>query len=381
MTDLDKKPLTLLQRLRVLFRGTIPPETPTPHQLPQLTVASAQADVLDNLHLLETRFKSAVEQLEEHLTPEPAGHTEALERLHTLETRLQDVIQQLETHLTTATPPPAVVPEPVPEPAPAPAPPDTLVETLATLTDQLGSLRQQMHQQHSQGSHLETLLSERLGGLEKQLGRVGREQFKVNSLAETQAEQFQQALEMLQASDARQTEEVEALHRQIREADIAGRQQVAKALLPTLDSLDEALRSGRMVLDRPVHVPPPPSLLERIRGKAIEKVDTIYALRDSLAGWLTGLTYVQQRLLDVLAEEGIQPIEAIGQPFDPHLHIVLDVVPARDDLPTGTVASEIRRGYRMGERVLRHAEVVVAKAAEPADAATSQNDQNDQAAA
>jgi molecular chaperone GrpE len=68
---------------------------------------------------------------------------------------------------------------------------------------------------------------------------------------------------------------------------------------------------------------------------------------------------VRQRLLGVLADEGIMPIAAEGQSFDPHLHVALEVVPPSDDLPPGHVAAELRRGYMAGERVLRHAEVAV----------------------
>jgi molecular chaperone GrpE (heat shock protein) len=41
------------------------------------------------------------------------------------------------------------------------------------------------------------------------------------------------------------------------------------------------------------------------------------------------------------------------------MHIAMDVVPASAKLPPGTVATELRRGYHIGSRVLRHAEVAV----------------------
>jgi molecular chaperone GrpE len=85
----------------------------------------------------------------------------------------------------------------------------------------------------------------------------------------------------------------------------------------------------------------------------------VEALRGALDSWLVGLTFVRQRLLDVLAAEGVRPMDAEGQPFDPRLHVALEVVPAGDELPPGTVAAELRRGYLVGDRVLRHAEVAV----------------------
>jgi molecular chaperone GrpE len=83
-------------------------------------------------------------------------------------------------------------------------------------------------------------------------------------------------------------------------------------------------------------------------------------LRDSLRAWLQGLTFVRQRLLDALAAEGVRPIPALGLPFDPVLHLAIQAVPSTNQ-PAGTVVSEIRRGYTISGRVLRHAEVAVAQ--------------------
>ena len=60
----------------------------------------------------------------------------------------------------------------------------------------------------------------------------------------------------------------------------------------------------------------------------------------------------------------MRPISAIGQPFDPQQHVAIGVAPANEDYPAGTVVEELRRGYLAGERVLRHAEVLVAASEE-----------------
>jgi molecular chaperone GrpE len=73
---------------------------------------------------------------------------------------------------------------------------------------------------------------------------------------------------------------------------------------------------------------------------------------------------VRERLLATLAAEGIRPMTALGQPFDPQLHMAMEVTPAAAETPAGTVTAVIRQGYLAGERVLRHAEVAVARAAE-----------------
>jgi len=57
-------------------------------------------------------------------------------------------------------------------------------------------------------------------------------------------------------------------------------------------------------------------------------------------------------------------LDVVGQPFDPQQHVAIGVVPANEEHPAGTVVEELRRGYLVGERVLRHAEVLVAASAE-----------------
>jgi molecular chaperone GrpE len=65
-------------------------------------------------------------------------------------------------------------------------------------------------------------------------------------------------------------------------------------------------------------------------------------------------------VLDVLAQEGVEPIPTIGTPFDPYLHVATVVAPGAD-APPETVLAEEKRGYRSREGVLRYAEVVVAR--------------------
>lgn len=199
-----------------------------------------------------------------------------------------------------------------------------------------------------------------LGALEKQINRAGREQLKANSLAETQLEQLTAALEALRTADARREAEMATLREQSRAAVAAGRRDVVRGILPVLDSLDEALRSGEELLQHPPVHSPPRTLLQRLRRKPAPPAED-RPLRDAMAAWLVGLTFVRQRLLDLLASEGVEPMQVEGRPFDPEHHVVLDVVPAGPDLPPGTVASELRRGYLVDGRVLRHAEVVVAR--------------------
>ncbi len=72
----------------------------------------------------------------------------------------------------------------------------------------------------------------------------------------------------------------------------------------------------------------------------------------------SGMVLVQKQLNDLLAENGLQPIEAEGKTFDPNLHEAIAHEPS-DQLPEGIVLRQARRGYRLKDRLLRPAKVVV----------------------
>lgn len=87
-------------------------------------------------------------------------------------------------------------------------------------------------------------------------------------------------------------------------------------------------------------------------------------------GWTEGVWAIDRKLRALLDSEGLTPIEADGQPFDPHQHEAV-AQEETDTVADGTVVAELQRGYRIRDRVLRPAMVVVARnAATPPDAAT-----------
>jgi molecular chaperone GrpE (heat shock protein) len=203
-----------------------------------------------------------------------------------------------------------------------------------------------------------------LVGLDKTIGRAGREQFKANALTETQITQFQTTLAALQTADARREATLAEARDQYRAGQAAARLDVARALLPALDGLDEALRSGKQILNEKLADKelPPPSFFQRVQlwlAPPALPPPTDPTLVKTMAAWLAGLTFVRDRLLAVLAAEGVYPMPAEGEPFDPQLHVVVEVTPVTGGLPPGTVTAEIRRGYTLGDRVLRLADVAV----------------------
>jgi molecular chaperone GrpE len=81
--------------------------------------------------------------------------------------------------------------------------------------------------------------------------------------------------------------------------------------------------------------------------------------------FFSGMVLVEQQMSDVLAEMGIETIPAQGSDFDPHLHEAVATEPT-NDVAANTVTAELLRGYKVGDRVIRHSMVKVAVAAENA---------------
>jgi molecular chaperone GrpE len=72
----------------------------------------------------------------------------------------------------------------------------------------------------------------------------------------------------------------------------------------------------------------------------------------------SGMYLVLKQLNDFLAQNGLQPIEAVGQKFDPNLHEAIAHEPSAQ-VPEGQVVRQTRRGYRFKDRLLRPSSVVV----------------------
>jgi molecular chaperone GrpE len=75
-------------------------------------------------------------------------------------------------------------------------------------------------------------------------------------------------------------------------------------------------------------------------------------------GVTAGLDMVQKQLLGVLGTHGVEPIRALGQPFDPNLHDAIVKQPSREHAE-GTVVAELSKGYTIRDRVLRPTKVAV----------------------
>ncbi|HYY58632.1 MAG TPA: nucleotide exchange factor GrpE [Pyrinomonadaceae bacterium] len=148
--------------------------------------------------------------------------------------------------------------------------------------------------------------------------------------AEQKLLEVQSRFEQLRAQLQRETDETRA--RLNRAADERARREKADfiaAILPVADNLQRALEAaeGGSSFE---------SLLEGVRGTA-------------------------SNFLSALEAAGVEPVPAVGQPFDPQLHEAVDTIEV-DAERDGVVTAEYGRGYRMGERLLRPARVQVGRA-------------------
>lgn len=134
---------------------------------------------------------------------------------------------------------------------------------------------------------------------------------------------------------------------------------------------------------------------ERIISKLLPAIDDLdraielMSEEERSSSWGEGIVLVHKKIWQSLESEGVQPIESLGQPFDPSKHEAISM----QDGASGatTVVQEFQRGYMLGDRVLRPAMVVVGSpedAPEPAESesrsdadetADSNEEQNEQA--
>jgi len=106
---------------------------------------------------------------------------------------------------------------------------------------------------------------------------------------------------------------------------------LAAAMLPVLDNLDRAVAS----VDQ-------------------EKVQS----GGEFQLFYDGVALVNQQVHEVLGEMGVEPIRSIGERFDPLFHEAVSTEERRD-VPNNTISEEMLRGYRIGNRVIRHSMVKV----------------------
>ncbi len=113
---------------------------------------------------------------------------------------------------------------------------------------------------------------------------------------------------------------------------------------------------------------------DRLLGQLLEVVDNFeralahssedkQANGESLAALREGTELIYHQMIDVLDRHNVKSIESIGRPFDPTYHEALMQIPS-DEYDEGIVVTEVNKGYTVGDRVLRYAQVAVSNGPE-----------------
>jgi molecular chaperone GrpE len=129
---------------------------------------------------------------------------------------------------------------------------------------------------------------------------------------------------------------------------------------------------------------------EKLQATSRGKEDVLRALLPVLANFRLALQHAQedanavrqgvqmiwQQFEGFLRDQGVERIEAVGQPFDPAKHEALSTAPATAETPTNTIVAEVNAGYVLDGRLLCPAQVVVARGEQtdtPTDTPPPQN--------
>lgn len=171
-------------------------------------------------------------------------------------------------------------------------------------------------------------------GLKTQVYELRQEIAKLNSrIEELKAERNE-----IQEKSDRRLKDFESykyrMDRERRGSFIDQISNLATQMLPVLDNLDRAIDSAT--------------------GDNVAKSEDFKRFYD-------GIVLVNQQVREVFAGMGVEPIATIGKEFDPNLH---EAVAIAEDakLPANTIVEELLRGYRIGNRVIRHSMVKVTPA-------------------
>ena len=152
--------------------------------------------------------------------------------------------------------------------------------------------------------------------------------------AEKQVQEVQARFDQLRQQLQRETDETRMrLNRSADERAEAGKAKFIESLLPAMDDLDRAIEAASQ--DSP---------------------------RDAI---VQGIRSIASSFQNALTSAGVEPIDSVGEPFNPELHEAVDTEEADPEME-GIVLAEYSRGFRIGDRLLRPARVKVGRAPEQA---------------
>lgn len=198
-------------------------------------------------------------------------------------------------------------------------------------------------------------LKDEVEDIKKNLTRMGREQFKSLTLLEGQQAAMESAIARLKEDLAQKEQQIVSLRQTLGESEREQRIKILQSLFPVLDGLEEGLEMFPYL-----------SVAGKEKQSWLHRVFHRNAGREfggssqTLADWVEGIRLIHRRITNLLERESIRPTSSLGEPFDPHLHVAVGAE-YRQDVAENTIVAEQLKGYQIGDRPLRLAEVVVAK--------------------
>ena len=171
----------------------------------------------------------------------------------------------------------------------------------------------------------------------------------LDEIESIQTQHKQQLEEVAESERTQYEEERDRLLRTVAEAENSKRrlesesekrlkfanENIIKGIIPVLDSLKAAIKSIN------------------------EKVDNDDS-ESQLVTFSEGVELVYKQLIDVLKVNGLVPIEALGEVFDPNIHESVFAIES-DEVSEGNIIEELRTGYKLYDRIIRASQVIVSK--------------------
>ncbi len=204
-------------------------------------------------------------------------------------------------------------------------------------------------------------IGETLDEMSLEIRRLGREIFKTNRAADRNTDLFDAALtEIRQLSTV--IAQVPAQNAtQLSDAQFEAKASLCRELLRMTDTLDASLHAADELIARlqSKSAMEPHGLAFRFavtRDLQATLAESAAAMRQ----WSEGQHLLAARLQTILQTAGVRAIDTLGRAFDPSLHRAVAIAQG-DDLTPGTIVGEELKGYLLDGRILRYAEVVVAR--------------------
>ncbi|HKV42392.1 MAG TPA: nucleotide exchange factor GrpE [Blastocatellia bacterium] len=191
----------------------------------------------------------------------------------------------------------------------------------------------------------------------QEIRKIGRELFKSNKASEHNARLFEATI-----SELRQvTLSLRGTRQAPDELVFQAKAALCRDLFPCLDVIEASIGGAKEILSRCKETSAPSAKgIRAWLARWTRPGADLAGVGPALVQWIEGQQLLLERLMAVLNSAGVVAIESSGKPFDPEFHRAI-AIERNNGIPSGTIISQERKGYTLDGRILRYAEVVVAK--------------------